>query len=193
MTATLVAPMTYDLSGLLRGQAGTDAALALLVPSGSPFVLLDTSIAPISLTSAETRLPLNWRYGPASRGIGDAAYATAPHTFQALALRPLSPVRIKGQRAANGDLTLTWIRRTRIGGDSWDLTEVPLSEDAERYEADILAGTAVKRTIAATTPSLVYSAASQLADFGSLQSSITLRLAQVSGSYGRGAAASASV
>ena len=192
-TATLVAPMTYDLSGLLRGQAGTDAALAALVPSDSPFVLLDTSIAPISLTSAETRLPLNWRYGPASRGIGDAAYVTAPHMFQALALRPLSPVRIKGQRAANGDLALNWIRRTRIGGDSWDLADVPLSEDAERYEADILAGTAVKRTIAVTTPSLFYSAASQLADFGSLQSSIALRLSQVSGSYGRGAAATLSI
>ena len=45
------------------------------------------------------------------------------------------------------------MRRTRIGGDSWDGVEVPLGEDAERYEIDILDGSDVVRTLAATTPS----------------------------------------
>jgi hypothetical protein len=33
-----------------------------------------------------------------------------------------------------------WIRRTRIDGDSWDLLEVPLGEEGERYEVAILDG-----------------------------------------------------
>lgn len=193
LTAQLVAPQTYQLSGLLRGQAGTDAALTAAVAHGSLFVLLNTAIASISLTTSQVRLPLNWRYGPSSRGIGDATYATAQHTFAALALRPLSPVHLKSQRASNGDFALSWIRRTRIGGDTWDQTEVPLSEDAERYEIDILAGVAVKRTIAVTTPSLVYSAADQIADFGNLPPSITVTLTQVSGAYGRGAPITATI
>ena len=190
--AQLVAPLTYALSGLLRGQAGTDAALAV-IPAGSPFVLLNAALVPIGLTSAEARLPLNWRYGPSSRGIGDATYAASTHAFQALGLRPLSPVRVRAARAANGDLTLTWIRRTRIGGDSWDLSDVPLSEDSERYEIDVLAGSTVKRTIAVTSPALTYASADQLTDFGALPASVTLKLAQVSATYGRGAALMVSV
>ncbi|MEQ1697883.1 MAG: glycoside hydrolase/phage tail family protein [Hyphomicrobiaceae bacterium] len=185
-TATLTAPNTYVLSGLLRGQAGTDATFGPAIPAASPFVLLNSAVTPLALTSAETRLPLNWRYGPSSRGIGDATFATATHTFQALALRPLSPVHPKAQRATNGDLTLTWIRRTRISGDSWELPDVPVSEDSERYEADILSGATVKRTLVLTSPTLTYTAADQIADFGALQSTLTIRLAQLSSSYGHG-------
>ena len=183
----LIAPNTYTLSGLLRGQAGTDATFGAAIPAGSTFVLLNTAVTPLNLTSAETRLPLNWRYGPSSRGIGDATYQTANHTYQALGLRPLSPVHPKARRASNGDLTLTWIRRTRVSGDSWDLPDVPLGEDAERYEADILAGSTVKRTIAITSPTLTYAASDQIADFGSAQPTLTLRLAQLSSTSGRGA------
>ncbi len=186
-TATLTAPGSYTLSGLLRGQVGSDATFGPATPAGATFVLLNPAVTPLALTSAETRLPLNWRYGPSSRGIGDATYAAATHTFQARGLRPLSPVHPKAKRTTNGYLTLTWIRRTRIGGDTWDLPDVPLSEDSERYEADVLSGATVKRTLSITTPTLIYPAASQIADFGSVQPTLTLRLSQLSDSYGRGA------
>lgn len=186
-TATLTAPSTYTLTGLLRGQAGTDATFGSAIPAGSTFVLLNSALTPLALTSAETRLPLNWRYGPSSRGIGDATYAAASHTYQALGLRPLSPVHPKAQRAANGDLTVTWIRRTRIGGDTWDLPDVPLSEDTERYEAAILSGPTIKRTLTLTSPVLTYPASDQITDFGSLQPTLTLRLAQLSGTSAPGA------
>jgi hypothetical protein len=51
------------------------------------------------------------------------------------------------------------VRRTRMGGDSWDAVEVPLAEEAERYEVDILDGTTVKRTLATISPSATYTAA----------------------------------
>ncbi len=191
-TAKLVAPLTYDLSGFLRGQAGTDGALTTAIPAGSTFVLLNSALAPIGLAASETRLPLNWRYGPSSRGIGDITYGAITHTFGATGLRPLSPVRVKSQRSSSGDLTLTWIRRTRIGGDSWDQADVALSEEAERYELDVLSGANVLRTLVATSPTATYSAADQLADFGALLPAVTVRLAQVSGTYGRGAATTVS-
>jgi len=192
-TVALTAPRTYTLTGLLRGQAGTDAAVTTVIPAGSRFVLIDQAITAVPLTSAETRLPLYWRYGPASRAIGDATYAAATHTFQALALRPLSPVHVRGRRAANGDLTVTWVRRTRSGGDTWDTPDVPLSEDAERYQADILDGSSVKRTLITTSPSLTYTAADQTADFGSPQQSVAVRLTQLSASFGPGAPALATL
>ena len=72
-------------------------------------------------------------------------------TPQATALRPLAPVHLKAARDGSG-VTFAWIRRTRIDGDSW-VGEVPLGEDSEQYTVDILSGTAVVRTLNATTPS----------------------------------------
>jgi hypothetical protein len=47
-------------------------------------------------------------------------------------------------------------------------------------------GTNVVRTIAATTPTANYSAAQQVADFGSAQSAVSVRVYQLSASVGRG-------
>ena len=193
LTATLTAPSTYQLSGLLRGQAGTDAAIASLIPAGAPFVLLDAALAVIDLTPAQTGLATYWRSGPSSRGIGDATYATQVHAFAALGLRPLSPVRLKSSRAANGDLSLNWIRRTRIGGDSWDLPDVPLSEASESYQVQILSGPAVVRTFTTAAPALTYLATDQATDFGTIPAHVSLRIAQVSQAYGPGAALNATV
>jgi hypothetical protein len=98
----------------------------------------------------------------------------------------LSPVHLKGSRAS-GDLSVSWIRRTRSGGDSWELPDVPLGEESESYEVDILDGTTVKRTIAVTSPSAVYASADQIADFGSVQSSVSLKVYQTNTLFGRGA------
>jgi hypothetical protein len=100
-------------------------------------------------------------------------------------LKPLSPAHVRGARSG-GDLLLTWVRRTRLGGDSWDGIDVPLGETEERYEIDILDGATVKRTLTATTPAATYTAAQQTADFGAPQPSIALRIYQMSATRGRG-------
>jgi hypothetical protein len=79
--ASLVANATYELSGLLRGQAGTELAMRTPLPAGARFVLLSESLAEVDITQAEVGLALNWRVGPASRDIGDASYADRQHTF----------------------------------------------------------------------------------------------------------------
>jgi hypothetical protein len=135
----------------------------------------------------EIGLAFNWRCGPASRDLGSPHYVQVAHSFRGEGLKPLSPAHIRGVRSG-GDLSLTWVRRTRIGGDSWDGIDAPLGETEERYEIDILDGTTVKRTLAATTPSATYTAAQQTADFGAPQPSISLRIYQISATRGRGTA-----
>jgi len=186
--AELVAPLTYELSGLLRGQAGTDAAMQAGALAGATFVLIDASLTPVPLTIDEVSLAYNWRAGPANRPVGDANYISLQHTFAALGLRPLSPVHVRSMRSASGsgDIELSWVRRTRSGGDSWELAEVPLGETTEAYEVDILDGETVKRTYAANAPRLVYPLADQVADFGAAQPSYTVRVHQVSSLVGRG-------
>jgi hypothetical protein len=191
-TATLTAPGIYVLSGLLRGQSGSEFAMRPAVMAGARFVLLNTAVARVDLAASEIRLPYSWRYGPATRDIGDASYAVAAHTFQGLGLKPLSPVHVRASRAG-GDVSITWLRRTRIGGDSWETPDVPLSEDGESYEVDILDGASVVRTLTASTPGVVYAAVEQTADFGSAQPSYDIRIYQLSSSYGRGTPRAASV
>ncbi len=187
LTATLVTSGVYRLSGLLRGQAGTESAMRPTVAAGAPFVLLGQAVAPIDLAPDEIGLTANWRFGPAGRDIGHASYAAAQHTFRGLGLRPLSPVHVRGRRNTDGDLLVSWVRRTRKGGDSWDTVDVPLAEDAERYEIDVLDGDTVKRTLSVSTPAAIYDAEQQTEDFGASPETISLRIHQVSAVWGRGA------
>ena len=185
LNAVLVDVQTYEVSGLLRGQGGTEAAFAVTIAAGASFVLLDAAVTRVPLAFGDLNLPYNWKYGPGNRDIGDASYVTTSHAFTGVGLRPYSPARVKGSRAG-GDLTVSWLRRTRIGGDSWGASEVPLSEDSEHYEVDILNGAAVVRTILATAPSVTYAAAQQVTDFGSAQAGVAVKVYQVSTTYGRG-------
>ena len=162
------------------------------VAAGARFVLLNAAIARIDLSAAEIGLPYNWRVGPAARDIGDATYAAATHTFTGLGLKPLSPVHVRGVRSG-GDVSISWIRRTRIGGDSWETAQVPLGEDAESYEVDVLDGETVVRTLASAAPAVIYTAADQIADFGSDQPAYDIRVYQLSGTYGRGTPRAATV
>lgn len=191
-TATLVANLTYDLSGLIRGQSGTEDVIQATLAHGATFVLLGDELVAFSVPANETGLTYHWRYGPASRDIGDKTYGETTLAFRGRALSPLAPAHVRGERSS-GDLTISWVRRTRIGGDTWDRTEVPLGEASERYEVDILSGAVVKRTLSSTTPQVAYSAIQQTADFGALQSSVSLCVYQVSDTIGRGIARAATV
>lgn len=84
--------------------------------------------------------------------------------------------------------TLSWIRRTRVGGDSW-LNEVPLGEETEEYDVLILDGASVVRTIRLASQGTLYTAAQQMADFGAPPASLAWRVAQISRAYGRGVTA----
>lgn len=185
LSAVLIAPATYTLTGFLRGQAGTEHAMRSAVAAGARFVLLDGAPARVDLTQDEVGLAYNWKCGPASRDIGSPHYLDVAHAFAGEGLKPLSPVHVRGTRDGD-DLTITWFRRTRIGGDSWDDVDVPLGEDDERYEIDILDGPGVVRTLTATSPAAIYTATDQTTDFGTPQSSIAVRIFQISATRGRG-------
>ena len=194
-TATLVAPGTYDLSVLLRGQFGSEAAMRSPVAAGTSFILLDEAVTAVDMTGDDIGLLLNWRYGPAGEPIDDIAFVTEAHAFTSLGLRPLSPVHLQGKRdPGSGDWTFIWVRRTRVDGDGWEAAEVPLSEESELYQLEILdaPGGDVLRTVTVLgTQAYLYSTADQTTDFGSPQWNVAIRVMQISASYGAGAPAEA--
>lgn len=183
--ADLLAERTYRLSRLLRGLAGTEPQAARAVPAGALIVRLDEAVVPLTQDMSDLGLPWTYRISPSNRDHADPAAVEFTATAGTSALLPFSPVQLAARRTADGIL-LTWIRRTRLGGDAWEPADVPLAEDMERYEIDILSGGALKRTLAVPEPSALYLAAQETADFGTRQSSLTVRIAQISAAVGRG-------
>ena len=75
--AELIAPGRYRLTRLLRGQRGTEAAMANPAPAGARVVVLDEALASLPIAEADLGLPWNWRIGPASRSVSDETYVAA--------------------------------------------------------------------------------------------------------------------
>lgn len=182
--AELVDSGAYKLSRLLRGQAGSDHAIADVLPPGAPFVLLNTRLATLSKGLSVLDRPILVRLAAAGRAHDDPTAVALTVTPRATALLPLSPVHVKAARESGG-VRISWIRRTRIDGDGWGV-EVPLGEDVEAYTLDVLSGGAIVRSIACGAPEAFYSDADELADFGAPQASLHLRVAQLSATVGAG-------
>ncbi|MBL0406331.1 glycoside hydrolase/phage tail family protein [Microvirga aerilata] len=183
--AEMIGERTYRLSRFLRGLAGSETEAGRTVPAGALIVRLDEAVVP--LTASLQDLGQTWRYriGPSGRDHADPAVAEIVATVGREALEPLSPVHVTARREAGG-IRIAWTRRTRRSGDGWEAADVPLGEDAERYEVDLLRDGSVVRTLASTQPSVLYPAAQESADFGGPRSALTLRVGQLSATAGRG-------
>ena len=174
----------WRLSKLLRGRRGTEWAMSTHQVGETVLVLDPATLTRVSSLD-EVGLPRFYR--AVSIGSDPSLPEGVSFTNEAASLKPYAPVHIRGSRNGGGDLTITWVRRTRFSGDWRDLVDVPLNEASEAYEIDVLNGTGqVVRTLSSTSPSAAYSAADQTADFGASQSAIDLAIYQLSASVGRG-------
>ncbi len=182
-TVTLIEPGKYQLSGLLRGRLGTEYAVGTHV-AGERFVFLDPSI--VKETFVSSLLGLSRHYKPVTIGATLGSTTAQQFTYTGKSLKPYSPVHISGTRDGSNNLTITWVRRSRLGGAWLDGADVPLNEESERYEIDIIKLGAPVRTLTSTTPTVAYSAANQTTDFGSVQSSVLVNIYQMSALVGRG-------
>jgi hypothetical protein len=190
--AELVGTRTYQLSRFLRGQMGSEWAMADPLPAGAPFVLLDPQIVTIARGVETLGHPMQLRIIAAGRSYGDPAAVAPTATAQPTALNPLAPVRLAAARDGSG-VTFSWVRRKRGPMPaSWDVS-VPLGEVSESYEVDILSGTTVVRTLHASASSILYFTADDIADYGAAQSSLAVRVYQISTTVGRGFPASATL
>jgi hypothetical protein len=190
--AELVDVRTYELSRLLRGQMGSEWAMDAPLAAGAPFILLDRHVLPVARGLESLGRVMQLRIVAADRDHGDPAAAELEAIVQMTALKPLAPVHLSARRTGSG-VSLSWFRRKRGPMPaSWDVA-VPLGEDSEAYELDILSGATVVRTLSSATPTVLYAAADETADFGSAQASLDIRLYQVSATVGRGFAAEATL
>lgn len=181
----LIGPQRFRLSGLIRGIGGSEAAAARLLPAGARVVVLDGAAVALTADLADLGRVRRYRVGPARDDVGDATMVDFEARIAGEPLVPLSPVRPQARRTGDG-IALSWFRRTRIDGDSWELVDVPLGEENERYELGILDGEDLLHAEIVNAPAWVYPSTQELADFGSPQQEIGLSLRQLSATIGRG-------
>lgn len=185
-TAEEIAPQLWRLSGLLRGQLGTDDAMAGGAPPGADFVLLDDAVRPAGLLDNEAGLLLNWRAGPSGADFSDANFVTRAEMGGMRALLPLSPVRLTATRVG-GDVLFSWIRRSRVDADRWETNEIPLGEDKEQYRIAIAAaGGTLRRSTDVTEPAWLYPASAIFGDFGAFPPAVDVTVRQFSVAAGWG-------
>ncbi|MGE0501447.1 MAG: glycoside hydrolase/phage tail family protein [Rhizobiaceae bacterium] len=185
-----IAPSTWLLSSLLRGQMGTTDAMAAGADAGAPFVLLDHAVPPAGLAASEVGLALNWRVGPTGHSIAPNLFAEHAGPGGMRARLPLAPAHLKARQSVLGDLDVTWIRRGRIDADSWDAVEIPLGEAAESYRVEIApVGEAAVRAEEVGASSWTYAAAAIASDFPDLPAEADITVRQISTAAGAGIAA----
>lgn len=192
-TATLVSAGFYKLTGLLRGRRSTATTghaigdrFVALSADGVRFVRVDSG------DLGKTRY-----YRAVSNGQRLSAAVSQPITLAGAGLETFAPVDLRADRATT-DTVLTWIRSTRLSVRRVGSLAInsPLGEDSESYEVEICSdsgfGTVV-RTLTSTTPTVTYTSAQQVADFGSNQSVLYVRVYQLSSVVGRGTPLEAAV
>lgn len=186
---TVNADTSRTLSGLLRGRRGTDVFVGGHA-AGDIFVLLNPSTVDlVSLTLGEVGSTRFYK------GITSGQlFEDAPTTTKVSAgndLKPYHPASHGVTIDGGNDLTLTWVRRTRVGGQLQDGSGiVPLSEDSEEYEVDILdapGGSVVRTFTGLSSPTVTYTSANQTSDgFSPPLTQLTFKVFQVSAQVGRG-------
>ncbi len=108
---------------------------------------------------------------------------TLVEAFDGIGLRPYAPAHLRAM-TVSGDVQLTWVRRTRIDGDSWQSVEVPLGEDSEAYLLRVLQNEILVREATVVSPMWTYPASVQASD--GLTGAYHIDVAQLSGRFGPG-------
>lgn len=189
----------YEFTGLTRGLRGTDYA-ASLHTAGEIFILLDETDIQVNPLELEL-LGQTVYFKAVSAGQLITGVPSRSRSFRGRSLMPYAPSRVR--RSDDGtDLTVSWNRRTRLGG-SWDMTTpmelVPLNEDFEQYELYLIAPgeqallsfdpvsvSSYLEKVTTNTTSHVFTA-SQLAAHGlTLSDAVNVAVFQISAQVGRG-------
>lgn len=195
LTATLTAPGVYTLQDFLRGRRGTEYQMGSHT-IGENFVLLpitdcNTPVSDLGQTRQFKAVP---------QGGNILAVSATAFLNTGAGLRCYAPTELYGAPDASGNVTINWTRRTRIGGEWADYTDVLLSETIESYVlqiwdatftvcARVIGGGIINSPLVGPTkinsPTYIYTDAEQTTDFGQLEEHIYCSVGQI-GNFGLG-------
>lgn len=186
--ATLLSAGVYRLTGLHRGLGNTEEYMDHL--AGEHFLLLSSPGAQF-ISSAIADIGMQRQYRATTFGARPLGLTPQPFSVTALNLKPYAPLDLRADRSS-ADTVFTWIRRTRLSTRFTGPIPVgaPLGENSEAYRVTVYGSSfteaEIKRSVVVISPTWTYTAAMQVADFGSAQSAVRVRVAQISSAVGDG-------
>lgn len=185
--AELVGGEVWRLTGLLRGQQGTEAEAVAGAATGALVVMLDRGLPRVEMSAGERGLPRLWRAGPAGAPPGGTGFAQADFTWEGRSARPWRPAHLRAA-VEGGGRRLSWTPRVRVNGEGWEAE--PVEVDPRRFRVRVLDGAVEKRVWEVAGLEAVYPAAQRAADWpvGSGESA-RVAVAQWGEGYGWGAEA----
>jgi hypothetical protein len=186
--AELIGNNRYALSKLLRGRQGSEWAIDTH-KAGESFILLNSRLITCKLSSELIGKAISYK----AVSIGKTLAEVEPVTFiyNAKRLKPFAPVSLRTMQDSEGNICISWIRRSRINNSWWNHADVPLGEEQELYQIEIRSGDTLLRAIEANIPSYIYSREQQTADFGNkIPKRLTVTVFQLSAQIGKGYGAS---
>lgn len=181
--ATLVSPGVYILSGLLRGQRGTEWAMGSHGANERCVLLRTRGLRRVTQQAAEVGQVRYLRGGT----LGATPSATSVQfTNTNRGLRPFAPVDARAVRLPSGDLQITWKRRTRLSTRLTGPAGINAPEDFSPLSFEVLlyrdsGRTQLVRTLTSSTQTATYTAAQLSSDSALYQDSVLYtRIRQIS-------------
>ncbi|MNX65064.1 hypothetical protein D3C86_961070 [compost metagenome] len=185
--ADLVGGEVWRLSGLLRGQQGSEEATETGALAGAVVVFLERDMARAEVAPGERGLPRLWRAGPAGAAPGGSGFSEVDFSWTGRAARPWRPAHLR-VAVEDGGRRLSWTPRVRVNGEGWEAE--PVEVDPRRFRVRVLDGAAEKRVWEVEGPEAVYAAAQVAADWpGGVSGGARIAVAQWGAGYGWGAEA----
>ncbi|HEY1072676.1 baseplate multidomain protein megatron [Brevundimonas sp.] len=185
--ADLVGGEVWRLTGLLRGQQGTEAATAAGAAVGGLVVVLNRALPRVEMSAGERGLPRLWRAGPVGAPPGGTSFTEVVFTWEARSARPWRPAHLRAA-VEGGGRRLSWTPRVRTGGDRWDME--PAEVDPRRFRVRVLEDGVEKRVWEVEGMEAVYAAGLLATDFpGGVGAGARVCVAQQGEGYGWGAEA----
>lgn len=174
----------YDLTGLMRGQRGTEQHIGGH-GAAERFVLLNGLIRRVVDQNSELDVESQVKAVTLNLRLSDVD--SEPFTDTGVSLMPFSVVNLRALPDGD-DLSISWQRRTRrsyrYGGTVG--VSVPLGELVEAYRVRIYDGSTLVRTAPAMGPSYTYTAANMASDGFAPGDPITVVVTQLSEIVGDG-------
>jgi hypothetical protein len=146
--------------------------------------LLDGAPVQLDYPLSARGIERHYRVGPARRSYDDPSFLHREAAFEGVGLRPYSPAHLRASRLASGAVVFSWIRRSRVDGDSWIGEEIPLGEDRELYRVRVISEGGRIRETDISNASFTYTTEAWEQD--GRPASIGFEVAQVSNRVGPG-------
>jgi len=157
-SAALIAPKKYRLTTLIRGQGKTEFASTFSAPPD----------AEVMLMSGSTLLNTNLEIGTlaAISGATNASNDIVMSSISESPNLPLAPTHLNALKHSNGDVHLSWKRRSQLSGNMWLTGDVPSETNVSSCLVEIFNEDTKARESEVTSDGYNYTAAQQVEDFG---------------------------